>query len=130
MNLTSIPWYYWLVALVLLASAWWFKKRADEVGQSRRWRDYDASASSGAATANASSSAASDATSTASSKGGTELVAVIAAAVAAASGMHPSQFRIAGITAIGSSGAAGSNGGWNTPVWGRVERFARPENHR
>ena len=53
-----------------------------------------------------------------------ELVAVIAAAVAAASGMEPEGFRIVGIR--GSSGARGSaedvspfaQRGLNTPAWG------------
>jgi hypothetical protein len=47
--------------------------------------------------------------------GGT-LVAVIAAAVAASSGMAPGSFRVVGIEP-----------GFNTPVWGRVERLNRGE---
>ncbi len=62
-----------------------------------------------------------------------ELVAVIAAAVAAASGMEPEGFRIVGIR--GSSGARGSaedvspfaQRGLNTPAWGHVDRFIRGE---
>lgn len=52
--------------------------------------------------------------------GGTELVAVITAAIAAATGLSPAGFRIASIQA-----ESGSGGGFNTPVWGRVERFNR-----
>lgn len=44
------------------------------------------------------------------------LVAVIAAAVAASSGMAPGSFRVVGIEP-----------GFNTPVWGHVERFNRGE---
>ncbi len=50
---------------------------------------------------------------------GTELVAVIAAAISAASGISTSAFRIASIQP-----AAGDQG-FNTPVWGRIERFNR-----
>ena len=55
---------------------------------------------------------------------GGELVAVIAAAVSAASGMAPGSFRIAGI-----SPSAGSKAerGITTPVWGHVNRFKRGE---
>jgi Na+-transporting methylmalonyl-CoA/oxaloacetate decarboxylase gamma subunit len=51
---------------------------------------------------------------------GAELVAVITAAIAAATGLSPSGFRVASIQANAESG-----GGFNTPVWGRVERFNR-----
>ena len=65
-----------------------------------------------------------------------ELVAVIAAAIAAASGMEPLSFRIAGISPVVDSGQtpcfAGRPGrvrcsGLNSPVWGHVDRFARGE---
>jgi len=49
------------------------------------------------------------------------LVAVIAAAVAAASGMEPGGFRV---TAIEPSEGSG-NRGFNTPVWGHADRLAR-----
>ncbi len=49
-----------------------------------------------------------------------ELIAVITAAVAAASGMAPGSFRIAGIES-GPGGA--SSGSFNTPAWGHVDRF-------
>src|SRR5512133_240666 len=48
-----------------------------------------------------------------------ELVAVIAAAISAASGMAPGSFRIAAIE------AAGTQGEFNTPIWGHVDRIAR-----
>jgi len=48
-----------------------------------------------------------------------QLVAVIAAAVAAASGLAPGSFRIAGIE------AQGSVGGFSTPIWGHVDRITR-----
>lgn len=49
-----------------------------------------------------------------------ELVAVISAAVAAASGAPASSFRIASVSA-----SSGSERGFNTPVWGRIERLGR-----
>lgn len=48
------------------------------------------------------------------------LVAAITAAIAAASGSSPSSFRIASILP-----AVEQEGSFNTPVWGRVERFSR-----
>lgn len=48
-----------------------------------------------------------------------EIVAVISAAVAASSGMSPAAFRIASVR------ASVEEGGFNTPVWGRIERLAR-----
>jgi Na+-transporting methylmalonyl-CoA/oxaloacetate decarboxylase gamma subunit len=53
---------------------------------------------------------------------GSELVAVITAAIAAASGASPSSFRI---TSVQAAGNGEGDGGFNTPVWGRVERFNR-----
>lgn len=50
-----------------------------------------------------------------------DIVAAITAAIAAASGMSPSAFRIASI----SSPEYG--GGFNTPIWGRVERLTRKQ---
>jgi hypothetical protein len=51
---------------------------------------------------------------------GGELVAVIAAAVAAASGMAPGGFRIASIS---PAAASSERSGFNTPVWGHVDRY-------
>lgn len=48
-----------------------------------------------------------------------ELVAVLAAAVAAESGMAPGSFRIAGIR------AAGKPGEFSTSIWGHVDRLIR-----
>jgi hypothetical protein len=48
-----------------------------------------------------------------------ELVAVIAAAVAAASGMEPGSFRIASLSA---SAPSSRECGFNTPVWGHIDR--------
>jgi hypothetical protein len=53
-----------------------------------------------------------------------ELVAVIAAAVSAASGMELGSFRLTGIQ---PSAASLSRGGFNTPVWGHIDRFNRGE---
>ncbi|MGB4573297.1 MAG: OadG family protein [Rectinemataceae bacterium] len=50
---------------------------------------------------------------------GSELVAVIAAAIAAASGAAPDNFRVASIAPVQNAG------GFNTPVWGRIERLTR-----
>jgi hypothetical protein len=50
-----------------------------------------------------------------------QLVAVIAAAVAAASGMKPGEFRIAGV----SPAEGASSSGFNTPIWGHVDRLYR-----
>ena len=48
------------------------------------------------------------------------LVAILTAAVSAASGMGRGTFRLAGITpARGSSGSSG----FNTPAWGHVDRL-------
>jgi Na+-transporting methylmalonyl-CoA/oxaloacetate decarboxylase gamma subunit len=58
----------------------------------------------------------------AQAQGDGELVAVIAAAICAASGASPSSFRIASIQAAGSGE---KESGFNTPVWGRIERFYR-----
>lgn len=55
---------------------------------------------------------------------GPELVAVIAAAVAAASGRDVSQFRITRIE------DAGQAGGFTTPAWGHADRFGRSLNPR
>lgn len=72
------------------------------------------SAAQAAPTAAAPSSAA------ASAAAGNELVAVIAAAISAASGVSASAFRIASIQPAGAQ-----DQGFNTPVWGRIERFNR-----
>jgi Na+-transporting methylmalonyl-CoA/oxaloacetate decarboxylase gamma subunit len=50
-----------------------------------------------------------------------ELVAVISAAVCAASGMRPGEFRVAGISPV----EEGLPGSFNTPVWGHVDRLCR-----
>ncbi len=49
-----------------------------------------------------------------------ELLAVIAAAVSAASGMSTGSFRIAGVAPVGSTPS-----GINVPAWGFAERIAR-----
>lgn len=55
-----------------------------------------------------------------------ELVAVLTAAVAAARGAAPGTFAITSISPAQSAAAsAGSAGGFNTPVWGRIERLSR-----
>lgn len=51
---------------------------------------------------------------------GAELIAVISAAIAAATGKSPAAFHIRSISV-----SPESEGGFNTPVWGRIERFAR-----
>jgi hypothetical protein len=56
----------------------------------------------------------------AQARSGNELVAVITAAISAASGLSSSAFRI---TSIQPEGAG--EPGFNTPVWGRIERFNR-----
>jgi hypothetical protein len=58
-----------------------------------------------------------------------ELVAVIAAAVAAASGMETGAFRLVGVEASRSSIAQSSiaQRGFNTPPWGHVDRFIQGE---
>jgi hypothetical protein len=55
---------------------------------------------------------------------GGELVAVIAAAVAAASGMEIGSFKVVGIEGPGGSFM---QRGFNTPAWGHVDRFLRGE---
>lgn len=75
---------------------------------------------SGIATAAAAAPAPAPAPAQASSSDSAELVAVITATIAAATGLSPSGFRVASIQAQTEAG-----GGFNTPVWGRVERFNR-----
>jgi sodium pump decarboxylase gamma subunit len=53
---------------------------------------------------------------------GMDLIAVITAAIAAATGSSPSTFRIATINA-----SSDTEPGFNTPVWGRIERFTRKD---
>lgn len=48
------------------------------------------------------------------------LVAVITAAISAASGSSPTSFRVTSVLPV-----VESEGSFNTPVWGRVERFSR-----
>lgn len=48
------------------------------------------------------------------------LIAVLTAAIAAASGTSASSFRIASIMP-----ASRQEGSFNTPIWGRVERYTR-----
>lgn len=57
---------------------------------------------------------------TAPSASSEPLVAAITAAIATASGASPTSFRIASILP-----SVESEGSFNTPVWGRVERFSR-----
>ena len=59
---------------------------------------------------------------------GPELVAVIAAAVAASSGMAPGSFRVSSVEAEGLSSP--SVPGFNTPVWGHIDRFSRASQNR
>ncbi|MCX7026650.1 MAG: hypothetical protein NT061_03980 [Spirochaetes bacterium] len=47
------------------------------------------------------------------------LIAAIVAAIAAESGLSPQAFKVASIN------PSGNNTGFNTPVWGRVERLTR-----
>ena len=67
-------------------------------------------------------------TSAAASQG--ELVAVMAAAVAAASGLEPEAFRVVGVRphSAGAEGAGSAfSRGLNTPAWGHVDRFVQGE---
>jgi len=47
------------------------------------------------------------------------IIAAIVAAIAAESGLSPHAFRIVAVS------PAGYETGFNTPIWGRVERFFR-----
>jgi hypothetical protein len=53
-----------------------------------------------------------------------ELIAVIAAAVAAASGMGTNEFRVVGVNRVEGSGS------WNTPIWGHIDRLTSRSNIR
>jgi hypothetical protein len=53
-----------------------------------------------------------------------ELIAVIAAAVAAASGMGTNEFRVVGVNRVEGSGS------FNTPIWGHVDRLVQRPNVR
>lgn len=59
----------------------------------------------------------------ASAGGDAQLVAVLTAAVCAASGMGAGQFRITQVAPVQS-------GGFTTPVWGHVDRLSRPTSIR
>lgn len=54
-----------------------------------------------------------------------ELVAVITAAVAAFEANSASPFRIASIQLAGGEQAGGGPAGFNTPIWGRVDRLSQ-----
>ncbi len=58
----------------------------------------------------------------ASGPSGADLAAIIAAAIAAESGIAPDSFCITGISAVGGQG---SLGGFNTPPWGYADRLSR-----
>jgi hypothetical protein len=60
----------------------------------------------------------------AESEASPELVAVLAAAVSAASGMAPESFRIVGFE---PSRGSPPQCGFNTPVWGHIDRSSRGE---
>ncbi len=51
---------------------------------------------------------------------GGELIAVIIAAISSATGKSPAAFQISSISA-----SSETESGFNTPVWGQIERFAR-----
>ncbi len=53
-----------------------------------------------------------------------ELIAIIAAAVAAASGLGSNEFRVVGVNRVEGSGS------FNTPIWGHVDRLAPRPNVR
>jgi hypothetical protein len=53
-----------------------------------------------------------------------ELIAVITAAVAAASGLGTHEFRVLGVNRVEGSGS------WNTPIWGHIDRLIPRSNHR
>jgi hypothetical protein len=60
---------------------------------------------------------------------GGQLIAVIAAAISAASGMAPEGFRIVGVEKTPNpSSSSIAQRGFNTPVWGHVDRYNRGEN--
>jgi len=127
---SNLPWYFWLVAVAFFAGAWWLRRRSDDAMRDRGAAIAGKLSKSLAETMRGEAARAAPA-SAVSANG--ELVAVIAAAVSAASGLDPTRFRIAGISPVGSTGIAGVAGqaaAWNTPVWGRVERFARTQQHR
>ncbi len=130
-NVSNLPWYFWLVAVAFFAGAWWLHRRSDDAMRDRGAAIADKLRKSLAESVRGEAAKAPPKTPVVPAGG--ELVAVIAAAVAAASGLEPTRFRIAGISPVGSTGIAGVAGqaaAWNTPVWGRVERFARTQQHR
>lgn len=118
--MNNLPWYFYPIALAILGSAWWFRRKAERAFEPRDKappKDQEGT----------------DGGSPLEKKG--DLVAIIAAAVSAASGLDPSQFRIAGFSAVASTGVGSHSGtpgasSWNGPLWGRIERFARSDNNR
>jgi len=102
----------WLLVLALFALGWYLMNR-------RSRREPDLSALSRVAPAGAPAAEAKAA-------GDGELVAVITAAIVAASGLSPADFRIRSIQSTGAPGP----GQFNTPPWGHADRFSRPEYHR
>jgi hypothetical protein len=55
---------------------------------------------------------------------GPELIAVIAAAVAAVSGLGVNEFRVVGINRVDGSAS------FNTPIWGHIDRLVPRSNAR
>lgn len=53
-----------------------------------------------------------------------ELIAVITAAIAAASGLGMNEFRVVGVNRVEGSGS------WNTPIWGHIDRLIPRSNLR
>ncbi len=105
------------ISLALISFVRTSSLAAKFAGKQRTERDCPRPAT-GAEPAAASAGALSPAAS-ASGLIGPELVAVIAAAIAVASGAAPGSFRVASIA------PAQDAGGFNTPVWGRIERLTR-----
>ena len=108
--------YWWIAAFILLAFVALWRSR-----QARR-RLRALAADEEAAAAPVSNAAARESGSAPAIEA--ELIAVIAAAISAASGLSADRFRITHIAAAGVSGPL------NTPPWGYVDRLSRSPSTR
>jgi hypothetical protein len=112
----SWPWYYWLIAVAMLGAAWQLRKKSDRAKAEVLGMGTGEGEPTGSATP---ATSGGKAVASQSSPDDALLVAIIAAAVSAASGLAPDKFRITNIA------AAQGLGGFNTPVWSWADRLAR-----
>ncbi|MFZ4615830.1 MAG: hypothetical protein ACOYM2_06515 [Rectinemataceae bacterium] len=115
----SWPWYYWFIAVAMLGAAWQLRKKSDRAKAQVLGPGTVEGGEASPATTAASVTPGGQAGATQPPAADALLVAVIAAAVSAASGLSPDKFRITNIR------EAQGLGGFNTPVWSWADRLAR-----